>query len=139
MLGRVSFRTRKCVIMEGTTLMYICICASFLCQSVSAYENKHLKRTGFRFRSQDNEIHESPVRRSGMSPTNAEIYELFSLYDTSGDGVISRSELSSTIQRLFGHSFTDEALQIFNGYDTDNNSYVDYREFATMMRNENKK
>ncbi|XP_033101929.1 calmodulin-like protein 4 [Anneissia japonica] len=129
--------------MEVSSLVNIFCCLCIVSQSISASETNENAPTD-KYTNVIKELQESGLREvkkwvTHQSPTNEEIHELFSLYDTSRDGQISRYELHATIEYYFGPFPSDEVQQIINRYDTDGDSFVNYREFAEMIRNENRK
>ena len=57
--------------------------------------------------------------------------QAFGLFDTNGDGLISRQEVGQALQRL-GVMGVDVANTV-QQYDTNHDGQIDYREFVAMM------
>mmetsp|Transcript_14933 Transcript_14933/g.21093 ORF Transcript_14933/g.21093 Transcript_14933/m.21093 type:complete len:149 (-) Transcript_14933:246-692(-) len=67
----------------------------------------------------------------------AELKEVFALFDKDGGGTISPDEIGAVLKR-FGHSYnTNQLNQIIKSIDKDQNGEIDFEEFKEMME-ENK-
>ena len=64
----------------------------------------------------------------------AEIDEVFRMFDEDDSGAIDTGELASALYTLTGeHLSRDEVLAIMHKYDADSNGYIDRTEFQTMV------
>lgn len=64
----------------------------------------------------------------------AEIDEVFRMFDEDDSGAIDTGELASALYTITGEQIPrDEVLAIMQKYDADNNGYIDRNEFQTMV------
>jgi len=73
------------------------------------------------------------VRKWSDTDMNEELFEVFKVFDTNGDGYITTQELRYVITQL-GEVVTNEEIdEMISEGDTDNDGKIDYDEFIRMM------
>merc|ERR1711988_1052700 len=70
------------------------------------------------------------IKTAGAS--EAELREAFKLFDTDGDGVISKEELKGLISKVGGDMSEAEAIAHIKAADADGNMAIDFAEFGKL-------